>query len=208
MFTHAILMIATLAAGFGAQRHKPIHVYAYNPVALEEYNKHQAKLNGANSETTEAEAQLKTSRKPGQTPPSYVNISGNFGGVFYVTGVGSSTSQSQSNLINITSNRSLTFTAISFKPLQLGSSTESAMGTVTYSMALYLGNSGHVGALIAGPVSGTDSGFNGQSVSVNSTQIPAGGTLVLRISRMLSLTGQATGACTLVGTGYIGVTIN
>jgi hypothetical protein len=209
MLTHAVMMVVMLSGGSGAQRQKPSHVFAYNPLALEEFNKEQqAKLNGEHPEPSETEAQAKTVKKPNQAPASYVSISGNFGGVFYVTGVGGSTSQTQSNFVNITTNRALTFSAISFRPLQLGGSSENAMGTVTYSMALYQGNSAHVGALIAGPVSGTDASFNGLSVAVNSAQLPSGGSLVLRISRTLTLTGQATGACTLVGTGYIGVTIN
>jgi len=187
----------------------PQGFFSYNPLALEEFNKEQkAKLNGANPETIEPEAQVKPVKKANLIPPSYVSISGNFGGVFYVTGVGSAMSQTQSNFVNISTNRALAFTANSFRPLQLGSSQEGAMGTVTYTMAIYLGNSAHVGALIAGPVSGTDAGFNGRTLSVNSAQIPSGGNLVLMIGRTLTLTGQATGACTLVGTGYIGVTIN
>jgi len=203
------MMVVMLTGGHGAQRPKPTRVFSYNPLALEEFNKEQrAKLPGEHPESSEPEAQVKPVKKPPSAPASYVSISGNFGGVFYVTGVGSSMSQTQANFVNISSNRALTFTANSFRPLQLGNASEGAMGTVTYSMAIYQGNSAHVGALIAGPVSGTDAGFNGHTVAVNSAQIPSGGSLVLMISRTLTLTGQATGACTLVGTGYIGVTIN
>jgi len=209
MFIQALVVLVTLAAAHVSQRAKPARIFAYNPAALEQFNEEQrAKLPGANPAESEAISEAKQVRKPGQGPPSYVNISGNFGGVFYVTGVGGATSQSQSNLVNITTNRGLTFSAISFRPLQLANSPESTRGTVTYTMTLYQGSSSHVGSIVAGPVSGTDAGFNGQSLAIGTAQVPSGGNLVLVINRTLTLTGQATGACTLVGTGYIGVTIN
>jgi hypothetical protein len=149
--------------------------------------------------------------RPGSKPslaPSYVNISGNFGGVFYVSGVGSAPSQMQTNTVNITTNRSLTFTTNSFKPLTLGQNSAESMGKVTYTMAIYQGNSGHMGALVAGPIGGTDAGFNGQTLSLGASPGQTNESYVLVISRLLTMSGQATGACMLVGTGYIGVTIN
>jgi hypothetical protein len=209
MLAHAIVMIIAFVAGLGAQHPKPVRVFAYDPLALEAFNKEQAaKLSGENSEAAATEAQVKPSHKPEPNPTSYVSVSGNFGGVFNVNGIGGSTTQTETNWIDVTSNRSLTFTANSFKPLQMGSSDEAVLGTVKYSMALYQGNSAHVGTMLAGPVSGTDGSFNGQSLSLNVAQIPSGGNLVLMISRTLTLTAMATGACTLVGTGNIGVTIN
>lgn len=142
------------------------------------------------------------------TPSSYVSISGNFGGVFYVSGFGQGSSQTQTNLVNITTNRALTFSANSFKPLAVGNTSEGTMGNVVYSMALYQGTSAHVGALVSGPVSGTDASFNGQTVALIKAQVPTSGNFVLMISRTLTVTGTATGASTLVGTGLIGVTIN
>jgi len=202
-------MVVALANGPGPQRARPVRVFAYDPLAIEALSQAaQSKTMPETPAVAEAQMASKTGRRPGQNAPSYVNISGNFGGVFYVTGIGSATSQSQSNFISITTNRALTFSANSFKPLLLGNSSEGAMGSVTYTMTLYQGTPAHVGALVSGPVSGTDVAFNGQTVAVNLAQIPADGNLVLMISRTLNLTGQATGASTLVGTGNIGVTIN
>lgn len=207
MLTHALLTVVALTAGLTSQKGRPVHVFAYDPAAYEVFLASQQKKTVPEG-AEPASPEIKVAKKSADRPPSYVYISGNFGGVFYVSGVGGSASQTQSNVIVITTNRALTFSANSFKPLQLGNSSESSMGTVTYSMAMYQGSSSHVGALISGPVSGTDSGFNGQTLVVNSAQIPTGGNLVLVLTRTLNVTGQATGACTLVGTGYIGVTIN
>ncbi len=82
------------------------------------------------------------------------------------------------------------------------------MGSITYSMALYQGTPSHIGSLVSGPVSGTDSGFSGQSLTLVETQIPTDGNLVLVFTRTLNLTEKAMGAYKLVGTGNIGVTIN
>lgn len=212
MLTHAILIAAALTAGHSSQRPKPVRVLAYNPAALEQFNKEQeSKLQKEPTQVVpvaETSDEKVPSPKPGLAGPSYVNISGNFGGVFYVSGVGSSTSQTQTNTVNIITNRALTFSANSFKPLALGNTSEAAMGSISYSMSLFQGNSSHPGVLVAGPIGGIDAGFNGKMLSVNAGQVQANGTMVLVITRTLSLTGQATGATTLVGTGYIGVTIN
>ena len=117
MFSQAVAVIIALASVQGPKRPIPRHVFVYDPVALEAFNREQqAKLSGgappnASLQTT---PEAKPGKKPTSPPPSYVNISGNFGGVFYVAGVGNGTSQSQTNLINITTNRSVTFSANSF----------------------------------------------------------------------------------------------
>jgi hypothetical protein len=208
MFTHALILALSMTTGLGSQRGAPPKAFAYDPVQLEAYYRAQhidtTSPLGANTEQSSA-------NKPGQGPngaPSYVNISGNFGGVFTVAGVGTQTSQNEVNVVNIITNRALTFTANSFKPLMLGNTSEGAMGTVTYSMALFQGTAAHPGALVAGPVSGTDGRFNGQMLGFNSHQIPANGSMILVLTRTLTMTQKANGACTLIGTGYIGVTIN
>ncbi len=208
MLNSTLIFIAAMSISAGAQRARPVHILAYDPVAYQQFLESQRVPKMTEPEKTSSPSSGTATNKPASSQPAYVYISGNFGGVFSVSGVGAGTSQTQSNLVNITTNRALTFWANSFKPLQLSGSSEGAMGSVTYSMALYQGTSSHVGALIAGPVSGTDSGFNGQSVAVNSAQISGGGSLVLLITRTLSLTGQVKGASTFKGTGFIGVTIN
>jgi len=139
---------------------------------------------------------------------THVSISGNFGGVFNISGVGDITTQTQTNVISVSTNRALTFWTNSFKPLMAGNTSEPNMGNVTYTMALYQGTSSQIGSLVSGPVSGVDSGFNGKTLVLNKSQIPSGGNLVLVLTRTLNLTASSTGASNLVGAGNIGVTIN
>ena len=82
------------------------------------------------------------------------------------------------------------------------------MGSITYSMALYQGTPSRIGNLVSGPVTGTDAGFSGQTLTLGEGQIPGDGNLVLVLTRTLNLTETALGAYKLVGTGNIGVTIN
>ena len=204
MLAHALL-IAGLMTSYSAQKPRPpMRVFQYDPAQV------GALLHPEIKPVAEAAAPATAGAvaKPDSKPASYVSISGNFGGVFYVSGVGQGASQTQTNFVNVTTNRALTFSANSFKPLSLGNTSEGAMGSITYSMALFQGTSGHVGTMVAGPVSGTDASFNGQSISLLTNQISGPGNFVLMISRTLTVTGTATGASTLVGTGNIGVTIN
>lgn len=197
-----------MLGGHSSQRVRPGHVFAYNP-ALESVGESysQVKRTPPGSTIVGDAGASKAGFKP-ELSASFVNISGNFGGVFYVSGIGGGTSQTQTNLVNITTNRSLTFSANAFKPLSASQASDTSVGTITYSMAIYQGTSSQLGALVAGPVSGTDSAFNGQSVGVIGNRGPVNENYVLVITRTLSITSAATGACTLVGTGNIGVTIN
>ena len=208
MLTYAILLASTMLGGHSSQRGRPGNVFAYSP-ALESVGESysQVKRTPPGSTIVGDAGASKTAVKP-DLSPSYVNISGNFGGVFYVSGVGGGTSQTQTNLVNITTNRSLTFSANAFKPLTVSQTSDASVGTITYSMAIYQGTSSQIGALVAGPVSGTDAGFNGQSVGVIGNHGPVSENFVLVITRTLTITSEATGACTLLGTGNIGVTIN
>ena len=140
--------------------------------------------------------------------PTHVSVSGNFGGVFNVSGIGTASSQMETNTVAVNTNRSLTFTANSFKPLMVGNTSETVMGSITYSMALYQGTPSHIGSLVSGPVSGVDSGFSGQTLTLGNAQISSDGNYVLVLTRTLNLTEKAMGAYRLVGTGNIGVTIN
>ena len=197
-----------MLGGHSSQRGRPGGVFAYNPAMEEPGERYsQVKRTPPGSTIVGDAGGNKTSVKP-DLSPSFVNISGNFGGVFYVSGVGGGTSQTQTNLVNITTNRSLTFSANAFNPLSLSQTSDASVGTITYSMAIYQGTSSQLGALVAGPVSGTDAAFNGQSIGVIGNRGPVNENYVLVITRTLTITSAATGACTLLGTGNIGVTIN
>ena len=201
MLAYALLLAVKIPPTSNSLGIRPENVFAYNLVQA------QGGSHGGQLKRPPNTIVTPKGEKPIQVP-SYVNVSGNFGGVFYVSGVGSGLSQTQTNVVSVTTNRSLTFAANAFKPLTLGPSAESTMGSVAYSMSIYQGTPSRVGALVAGPVSGTDSGFNGQVLTLTTAPSSSPEPYVLVITRTLSLTGQATGACTLVGTGYIGVTIN
>jgi len=133
---------------------------------------------------------------------TYVYVSGNFGGVYNVQGVGSATDISQTNDIEVRTNRTLSFTAAGF--FGLGPN----IGTVAYGLSLY--QDFPATAVQIGPsVSGIDAGFNGSTISVNpGANLPADGRATLRLSRTLSLTQAAMGGKTYTVGGFIAIGVN
>ncbi len=208
MLDQALMIAAFLVASSAPQRARLSTFYAYEPTQVpspamlsvqEKRPPNGTKpgvINGGHP-----------AAKPGQSP-SYVNISGNFGGVFYVSGIGGATSQTQTSQVSVITNRSLTLAATSFRPLTSAQNPNPEMGTISYTMAIYSGTPSQMGALVAGPVSGTDAGFNGQTLSITVPEQQANENFVLVITRTLYVNPSATGQCTLVGTGNISVAIN
>ena len=195
-------VLAVLMASSHAVQRGGIHrTFVYDPAQIQAWNRtyHVNAFDASQGSATKG--------RPMQTL-THVSVSGNFGGIFNVIGIGTATSQTESNAISVNTNRPLTFTANSFKPLYAGNSSLASMGSIMYSMALYQGTPTHIGSLVSGPVSGTDAGFSGQSLTLVDAQIPPDGNLVLVLTRTLTLTEKALGAYKLVGTGNIGVTIN
>jgi hypothetical protein len=148
--------------------------------------------------------------KPQRNTPStvFVLINGNFGGTFNVSGIGAGTSASGNNYIDITTNRALSFSASSFGSMQLNGTPASTAGSIYYEMQLYAGTSTSVGAPLSALVSGTDSGFNGQAVTLASASIPPDNHVVLRLTRKVSLTLLAQGNKDYTASGTITVSIN
>ncbi len=134
---------------------------------------------------------------------SYVYISGNFAGVYNVQGVGAGYDGTETNQVEVRTNRSLTFTASGF--YGLGSS----VGMIAYTMSLLqdypptnvvLGGTGQ--ALF-------DNNFNGATLNLNATtQLPADGRATLQITRQLQLTQAALGGQSYSVSGTIQVGVN
>jgi len=206
MVSHIAKAALMLSMSHGAQHVDSSRVFAYDPSQLQSwYRANHVDLNAV-SETQKAAQGIAVRRHT--SAQTQVSISGNFGGVFYVSGVGLGSSQTESNMITVFTNRPLTFSANSFKPLMVGNTSQPGMGSITYSMALFAGTPSHLGALVCGPVSGVDAGFNSQTLTLTSAQVPGDGNLVLVFTRILTVNAGASGAQKLVGTGNISVSIN
>ncbi len=198
---HFAVLAILMSAHLGAQRPTFSRPFTYQPTQI------QAWYRANHIDQLDASSPLASKLHP-MVVPTHVSLSGNFGGIFNVVGIGTSTSQTESSVVSVSTNRSLTFTANSFKPLMVGSTSVSTMGSIMYSMSLYQGTPSHIGSLVSGPVDGSDEAFNGQSLTLLPAQIPGDGNLVLVLTRTLTLTEKALGTYKLVGTGNIGVTIN
>jgi len=133
---------------------------------------------------------------------TYVYISGNFGGVYTVQGIGSGTDITQTNLIEVRTNRSLSFTANGFYGIGL------SVGQIAYGISL-LQDFPNNGVTVAGPITGTDAGFNGSTVNLNAiTSLPPDGRATLKLTRQLTLTQAALGGHTYLASGLIQVGVN
>jgi hypothetical protein len=134
---------------------------------------------------------------------SYVYISGNFGGVYNVQGIGAGYDGIETNQVEVRTNRSLTFTANGF--YGLGSS----VGTISYTMSLlqdYPSN----GVVLGGTgVALIDNNFNGATLNLNAVnQLPLDGRVTLQLTRQLTLTQNATGGKQYTAAGTIQVGVN
>ncbi len=133
---------------------------------------------------------------------TYVYISGNFGGVYTVQGIGSATDIKQSNDVEVRTNRTLSFTASGF--YGIGNS----IGHIDYGISMFQDFPSN-GVQIGPTVTGTDGGFNGSTLYVNpAVNLPADGRATLRLSRTLSLTQAAIGGQTYTAAGLIAVGVN
>jgi len=134
---------------------------------------------------------------------SYVYISGNFGGVYNVQGIGGGYDGSETNQVEVRMNRSLNFTAAGFYGMG------SAIGTIAYTMSLlqdYPSN----GVVLGGTgVALVDDNFNGATLNLNAvTQLPVDGRATLQITRQLTLTQAAQGGKSYSAAGTIQVSVN
>jgi hypothetical protein len=134
---------------------------------------------------------------------TYVYISGNFGGVYTVSGIGAAQDVNvYNNDIEVRTNRSLTFTADGFSGIG------ASVGQINYTLSLFQDYPSN-GVQIGPGAVGTDAGFNGASVGVNASfALPADGKATLRLTRNLILTQAALGGHTYTASGYIQVGVN
>jgi len=132
---------------------------------------------------------------------TYVYISGNFGAVYTVSGFGSGTDPlTDSNDIEIRTNRSLSFTATGFYAPNNAS--------ITYGIALYQDYPSN-GVQIGPTLTAVDGGFNGATLNLNAqASLPSDGKATLRLNRKLSVTQTAIGGQQYTAAGYIQVGVN
>jgi len=134
---------------------------------------------------------------------TYVYISGNFGGVYNVTGFGAAQdTHTYNNDVEIRTNRSLSFTATGFYGIG------AAIGSINYTISLFQDYPSN-GVPIGPALTGTDAGFNGATLGLNAiTSLPVDGKATLRLSRNLTLTQAAQGGQQYTAGGYIQVGVN
>ena len=195
------LTVSLLAAGIQRGPVGSANIYAFTPQQLTAWYR-----SGAIPQLPILPHGMKL--KPPTTPTVSVHIIGNFSGTFNVHGAGSGASAQSDNFIDITTTEALMFTASSFTSLQLNSAPASSVGSITYEMQIYAGTSSSVGSPLTSAVSGTDAGFNGQSIILPLGSIPGDNRVVLRLSRILSINQLAAGAKDYTASGTISVSIN
>jgi len=132
---------------------------------------------------------------------TYVYISGNFGGVYTVTGFGTGAdTNSYTSNVEVRTNRNLSFTATGFYAPNNAS--------IAYGLSLYQDFPSN-GVPIGPTITGTDGGFNGSTVNLNVVNsLPVDGKATLQLSRKLSVTQNAIGGQTYTAAGYIQVGVN
>jgi hypothetical protein len=143
-------------------------------------------------------------RRLARKPSLY--LSGNFAGEFTVEGSGTGTSEwVHQDLEMDLSDANATITASGFTA---PSDVLGAVGSIEYQVTVYEGRIGRVGSVIAGPLTGTDSGLNGRSLFIDERAVPSNGRLVLRISRRLTLHPRGQGGQSYEVTGRLQVTLS
>jgi len=133
---------------------------------------------------------------------TYVYVSGNFGGVYTVQGIGSAADITQTNDVEVRTNRALSFVASGFYGLG------PAIGQISYGLSIFQDFPSN-GVQVGPTLTATDSGFNGATLYVDpALNLPADGRATLRLTRTLSLTQAATGGKTYTVGGYIAIGVN
>jgi hypothetical protein len=134
-----------------------------------------------------------------------VKVSGNFAATYTVVGPGSATATTTTSLVNIETDVGLRFTATGFGVLRDSlNNAAGSVGSVIYELAV-LNSSGTV---VSGPVTGTDTGINGQFVSVADPSGHFVREFTLRIRRTVALTQLAKGGETYTATGTIALLVD
>ena len=138
---------------------------------------------------------------------TYVYLTGNFGGTYTIHGAGSNTDVSQTNDLEVRSNRPLSFSASGFTTLRnTDLSSAAGAGSVAYSLSAYTGFP--AGSQIGSTQTGTDTAFNGSSVGFALSDLATNGKVTFRIRRVLSLTQLAAGNTDYNATGTIAIAVN
>ena len=138
---------------------------------------------------------------------TYVYLNGNFGGTFTVHGAGTTTDIERDNDIEVRSNRPLTFTTSGFTTLRKSDlSSASTVGSIAYGLGVYTNYP--AGTQVGSTQSGTDTAFNGKTLSFALSDLATNGKMTLRIARTLTLTQLAAGSTDYNATGVVAVAVN
>ena len=137
---------------------------------------------------------------------TYVQVSGNFGAEYSVRGPGTTTDAARTSDITIRTNRALTFSTSGFTTLRNASNVSVNVGTMAYALTLFTDSPAV--SQVGSPISGTDTAFNGKSLSIVLTDLPSNGAMTLRLSRTLAVNRLAVGNQTYNATGTVVLTVN
>ncbi len=133
---------------------------------------------------------------------TYVYVSGNFGGIYNVQGIGTATDIQQTNEVEVRTNRPLSFVATGFYGIGAN------FGTISYAMSLFQDYPSN-GVQIGPTITGTDAGFNGSTLYVHpGMNLPSDGRATLKLQRTLSLTQAALGGKQYTAAGFIAIGVN
>lgn len=134
-----------------------------------------------------------------RVPPFFLVV-GNFASYYEAQGYGGNTDTVREDLIEVESNEGVKITTSGFTALKTPASSGCS---VAYALEICSGTVDNVGPVLAGPISGTDTGFNGKTLTLTAANAPFNGVMVLRLTRQLTLSKGAIGATKLTATGTL-----
>lgn len=165
--------------------------------------------NGIDSEFQAARKTFKRIDPLTRAPQDYVLVSGNFAAENTVRGIGTTTSSQSTNLITIETSVGLVFTTSGFGVIRNGLNVASSTaGTVAYEMTVLSGKVNNLGAIVSGPITGTDSGINAKTLTIANPPGNSKKDFVLRLRRTLTMTQLAKGGEVYTATGTLILSVN
>jgi len=132
-------------------------------------------------------------------------VIGNWAATLEVRGPGSGESTVHINDIAVDANTTLRFQTSNFAAPQ--SVRDGVIGNIAYTLEVYAGSIGNLGTRIAGPITGTDAGFNGKQLLLPEASQPSNGRMVIRLTRQITLTQFARGDTSYSAQGTISMIV-
>ena len=140
---------------------------------------------------------------------TYIYVSGNFSGSFYVRGPSAGSSSTQTGEVEVRTNRPLTLVASTFTKILNSSNVvvSPSIGTITYLIKWRTGfpSTADIGT---GTISGIDDATNGTSCSISQANISTTGLMAIQVQRTITLNQLAVGNNTYTATGKLVLTVN